>query len=284
MIIKCLEDAKNLIDEQYGNKLIYRGQTNTEWELTPKIFREKSTITNSAKYELACFRPYLNQQNIYFKSENSPLEHLINLQHYEGSARLLDFSNNLLVSLFFACYDPLNLNKNKNGKLFVLHRDFFDTYYSRPCNMYYIDSVKNEIKRLMDADRFYLVESSIKNPRMKQQDGLFLMFPLRILAGYEINKPVNFNDFMKEENIFSSSKGVDSKFWIAHMEIAANSKSRILKELDDEFGINSDSIYQNNLTNTQITNNFSDMLADINSFYEKLLLTRYCQKRGEVQN
>ena len=130
MIIKSIEDVKEFNLSSEIPFLIYRGQTNTDWPLVPKLFREIPNIQNSARFELACFRPYLNNRARFFINYNSPIEHLINLQHYDGSTRLLDFTNNFYTSIFFACYDPFLNNRDKNGKVFVLHRDFFSKYYS----------------------------------------------------------------------------------------------------------------------------------------------------------
>ena len=271
MIIKSLEEAKKVFSDLSGKTFIFRGQTNADWELSPKIFRDIKTITNSARYELACFRPYLHAQNKFFKQHNSPIEHLINLQHYGGSTRLLDFSKDFLVSLFFACDDPSGFNINKNGKVFLIDTESFYTYHSRPTSLHYITEIRAEIERLRDVDRFYLVEPEIKNPRMKRQEGLFLMFPYCILPGYPADVPINFMDFITETNKLPSRNGSKINIWVAHMEIQADCKKVILDELNAEYGINSDSIYENESTDQSVIHNYESMVKDINLFYEKLL-------------
>ncbi len=272
MIIKSIEDVKEFNLSSEIPFLIYRGQTNTDWPLVPKLFREIPNIQNSARFELACFRPYLNNRARFFINYNSPIEHLINLQHYDGSTRLLDFTNNFYTSIFFACYDPFLNNRDKNGKVFVLHRDFFSKYYSQSFNFYYVESIKKELYRLRDANQFYLVDPEFKNPRMKRQDGLFLMFPLRKLDGYKDNIPVNFDDFVHEENLMTLRKGDSRPFWYAHIEIDSNFKNKILQELDLEFGINAETIFEHKITTEEIKLNYKEMLEEINLFYKDVLL------------
>lgn len=268
MIITNLEEAKNLKEDTKEISLMYRGQVNCEWDLTPKLFREKNSITQSIKYEISCFRPYLNGKTIYHKYYNSPLEHLINLQHYVAPTRLLDFTNDFFVALFFACYDPSKSSINKNSKIFVLHKDFFETYHNSAFNFYYIDEVKKEMKRLLDTDCFYIIDPKLKNPRMKRQNGLFLLFPLRKLENYENDKPVKFDDFVREENLSARKQGENRPFWYAHMEVNANSKEKILNELNEEFQINAETVFESQLTNDKIRNNYSEIMEDINQFYE----------------
>ena len=272
MIIKSLDDVKDLNPSTEIPSLIFRGQTNSEWPLVPKLFREKPSIIKSAKYEIACYRPYINSRAKYYIHYNSPIEHLINLQHYNGSTRLLDFTTNFYTSIFFACYDPFSNNNEKNGKVFVLHRDFFPTYYSQAFNFYYIESVKKELYRLKDADSFYLVDPEVKNPRMKRQDGLFLLFPLAKLDGYEFDIPVKFEDFVEAENLFSLKRGDSRPFWYAHIEIDSNSKENILKQLDNEFGINPETIFEHAITTEEIKANYKSMLEEIELFYNDVLL------------
>lgn len=272
MIIKSLKEVLHFQDDSQKFSFIYRGQTNSDWKLTPKLFREKQSIINSARYELACYRPYLNNNAKYYKHYNSPIEHLINLQHYEGSTRLLDFSNNFFIALFFACYDPFLRNIHNNGKVFVIKKDFFETYFSQSFNFYYIESVKKEMNRLKDVDRFYIVDPQVKNPRMKRQDGLFLLFPLAKLASYQFDIPVTFEDFVHEANLLSKkSTDENSSIWYAHIEVDFNYKTLILKELDELFGINPESIYESEITSEEVNINYKNMITDIEEFYQKLL-------------
>jgi len=112
-IIENMEDVKNLacfieskfhIGKQIENgKLFYRGQADSSWDLLPSIER-------GVNEEIT---PYTNT-----KAENMFRQLACN-QHYKehcsSGTRLLDFTTDLNIGLFFACSDSLN----RDGALFI---------------------------------------------------------------------------------------------------------------------------------------------------------------------
>ena len=117
--INNLFDILNKINNN-GNTYFYRGMNNNSFTLLPKLFRHR---TNNNLNESQIIRDILRkipQNNLLlkFKYPADILDILIVLQHYSIPTRLLDWSLNPLVALYFACLE----NKDKtDGAYFILN-------------------------------------------------------------------------------------------------------------------------------------------------------------------
>lgn len=98
--------------------LVYRGQSDKSYSLTPSVFR-KGLLS---KEHILINDILLNSPDEFSGIENT-LERLIKMQHYSLPTRLLDVTLNPLVALYFAC----NENPDKDGEIIV----FYD-YIQRP--------------------------------------------------------------------------------------------------------------------------------------------------------
>ena len=108
-VIENLEDVTAIINKKSKKektsvfKSYYRGQSNAEWALTPKIARQNSTLEPS------------------ISSDEDIFTILAKKQHYGESTRLLDFSRDVKVALYFACSEKDNIEKY--AKIFVYKYD-----------------------------------------------------------------------------------------------------------------------------------------------------------------
>lgn len=97
---------------QYGGPLWYRGQSNAEWSLEPKLMRDghapsESHLLNRFKQSAAYLLPQRPQHEF---------DWLFIMQHHGVPTRLLDWSESPLVALYFAVEEG---NEN-DGSLWVL--------------------------------------------------------------------------------------------------------------------------------------------------------------------
>jgi hypothetical protein len=105
-------------------KFWFRGQPNFDYELLSPIFRQGNDFGNECYWESNMCREFSllsEAQPFYTKST---FEKLILMQHYGIPTRLLDWSENLLVGLYFALYEKdkggYSFNQNGDCSLFIL--------------------------------------------------------------------------------------------------------------------------------------------------------------------
>lgn len=100
--------AKHFTDDK--KEVWFRGQSDYEYELIPTIFREKYN-------EAAMYEEFIRRFPEHSNNHRNVFEWLTLMQHYGLPTRLLDWTTNLLVALFFCCDDKRN--QEKDGAIFV---------------------------------------------------------------------------------------------------------------------------------------------------------------------
>lgn len=85
--------------QEMGNKIFFRGQTNVNYSLEPSIFRDKKTFQSENDFINFATKQNPEEFDLYTKVH---VDILKKMQHYGYPTRLLDITDNLLMSLFFA--------------------------------------------------------------------------------------------------------------------------------------------------------------------------------------
>lgn len=193
-VIKSLQDFIKLVKDFYSKgcyqkHLFFRGHSSEKYELLPSVFR-KSYDEKDIYLDFMQYAPENNLNYDFIKDSDKVLS---DMQHYGIPTRLLDWTVNPLIALFFSCNEL-----NENGRVFVFNPWKYNSKissYSNPknheTNIYarsllvydWKDDVINEHVR-----EKYLVEcknslekpfsyvSQFTNKRKVSQRGCFLIY------------------------------------------------------------------------------------------------------------
>lgn len=178
LITEITQNEKQGINVKY-----WRGQADVAWQLSPSIVRKlqsngcsriesgkaldksiaywETILLNNAKKSLYNYDERGRQLN--------DIELLAKLQHYGAATRLLDFSKNVLIALWFCVSEPQY--KETTGLLLGIDTDImsgmenefdFDTNYSE------------YFKKIEESNHICLVDSPAIVPRIVSQNSVFL--------------------------------------------------------------------------------------------------------------
>ncbi len=169
---------------------LYRGHSNGSWNLKPSIFRD-SILNKRDIFDLEApfFHDFIGLSGNSLSTKDS-WEILFCMRHYGIPTRLLDWTENLFVALYFALFphnssdlrepciwilDPYSLNKKtKSIGEYIINPEYeLPQYFEMFCRNP-IDEVSEEIKKKI-PDLPIALYPFRKNDRIIAQSGLFTM-------------------------------------------------------------------------------------------------------------
>lgn len=262
--IKTIESVKQFLEilqeDKFGDKqIVFRGQSDSNWGLTPSLFRN-----NYYKKEDIMYKEIVTLIPNEFSDLKTTYEKLIKMQHYEYPTRLLDLTSNPLIALYFTCEKSQTEENNKcDGRIFLFEIKEDETLYYDSDKLTMLASLaklsEEKLKSLKNAkkgefDKFlhiiredkpyfidaiqredlctdYFVRGIQSNQRITNQSGSFIILGL--------NK-----EFGKKRIILNDD--VTKKGFIYHENIVhiISKKKDILKELE-KFNITKGTVYPN---------------------------------------
>ena len=182
-------------------KWVYRGHSNYEWRLQPKIERMKCRIDDILEKERRMIRRFRELLGIYgeddvyngdfdFCNDTALVPYLAVMQHYEIPTRLLDFSWSIYVAAYFASLQQLPGDQGKDRAIWVIRLNSLEGWTKGRKEMFQKTTGCSAArlpllfadKLLQDAEGETALKKRIlplviekNNPRMMAQRGLFFM-------------------------------------------------------------------------------------------------------------
>ena len=235
----------------------YRGQSDYEWGLTPRLYREqlleKESILISEFLRIA---PHEFKHMGYF-------DILVKMQHYGLPTRLLDTTLNPLVALFFACYGDAQKSKDGSVALFpnlpvfkpgsspislIMKYAFEYSGYSLDIQSFMQDVATSKelssphsmsynttdlVLHTLVKVPFYAVLPTLNNQRILNQDGSFFVFGMKVKKVEKSQNPGTYNKVYYNFDTIEYDNMVE-KLWPKSklLKIPYSKKDSILEELE----------------------------------------------------
>ena len=261
-------------NEFFLSPFIFRGQENPNWELKTSIER---TIDFYSDFEYEKTEGYETQEKwmLYeFKKKfplyanklpkhNDNFEWLAIMQHYGSPTRLLDFSNSIFVSLYFA-----TINTKKDSSIWCLNQFQIKNNLHTKFNLEYFPGVdlKDIIndKHIEFANKFIgetknyglvneksliPLEPNFLTERLSKQQGLFLMptqsqssFMENMIGAFNLENFVFHKIDIQELIEFSQQKSLKHDLSIIKLNIPEEVNYEAVKYLQD-MNINAETLF-----------------------------------------
>ena len=250
--------ASNAIfgEQTYKPHFVFRGHSNNEkYQLLPGVFREKKmasggTITQFSQLEFNILNDFISEACKYVKDipvDNVPAW-LEVAQHFGVPTRLLDFTENPLVALYFACVDC----PTDDASVWIINEPAYNQKFhnikwivpAKDSNIIIKQIVENQIINLgvqpksVDNNRNiqfpWIYKPNYYEERMNLQSSIFMIWGTRRSP---IDAFVDEKDIMSDENVDNQRNGI-----LAKIIIPSNKKSEVLEQLS-LCGVNEKTIY-----------------------------------------
>jgi len=121
------EALRRVSGETVRKRLWFRGHASSEWELSPSLVREINSQEHPSLDKLALVEQYalkrfkqLAPAVLGGRTVSDEGEWLLLMQHYRLPTRLLDWTENPLVALYFAISSSIGTDENDDGALWIL--------------------------------------------------------------------------------------------------------------------------------------------------------------------
>lgn len=240
--IKELENICNQYRVGYNPTnvgFLYRGMDDN-YPLLPGVLRKTFDENKNHKYalgsELGMLRHFIQEASPIINLNSKEYVRWLEIaQHYGMPTRLLDWTENPLVALFFACIDK----RQKDGTLWILHKPNYaiwkDTNNEQINKSTFEDNIFNLISRRDCSHKYpFLYTPYYFDTRMSAQSSWFMVWGTEELS---------FEDMLNDDCYISQTKKTDMPGNFAHkLYIKSCDKQRIMRELDT-CGINSKTLF-----------------------------------------
>ncbi|WP_165027011.1 FRG domain-containing protein [Dysgonomonas sp. ZJ279] len=229
---------KSVTVDGYKPRLLFRGQENKDWEVESGFYRVKKDelISKSDsqinRIMIDYHKQYLSEihkrETTHLPLKNmSKLSIIAEAQHLGGKTAIIDFTENPLVALYFACKQTTK--KGSIARIFVLDTE------TEWINYKMISGKDSEDK---GVEQFKLNQNSFskntQSPKELKDDTIYQWMP-----------PIENTRILKQDSVFIllSTGKLDKSFINKTFDIDKKRKQSILKELDVLYNISERTLF-----------------------------------------
>lgn len=184
-VLKIIKRNDRFSDRTYA----FRGMSDYTFNMLPSISRKN--ISSLAEVENAMVNEFLTLRPDEFSGITSDFNLLAKMQHFGLPTRLLDFSLNPLIALYFACSD----NPQKIGRVICTNYTYntkLSVVIENVCGMYKFDDMTGIMAEDIFQNNYHLWRYSVYSPfhfmkkppyfddRIKNQEAVFMIFPNKL--------------------------------------------------------------------------------------------------------
>ena len=130
---RILEKINEIVEKSAEGDYIYRGEAEYFEKISSSLYREYPHAEGE-RFDIERDQAAILDEAKEYTSESDPIKILTELQHFGGKTNLIDFTEDYLIALFFAC----NGSHEKPGRVILQKRE---------SENYEIEEAPNTIKR-----------------------------------------------------------------------------------------------------------------------------------------
>ncbi|MDA8041517.1 MAG: FRG domain-containing protein [Pirellulales bacterium] len=235
--MKAVKAFLTWAEKRKGQSLLYRGLAYAGWDVESSAYRriEKPGGSELFPGEIpGVFKNYISQLlekasmrdfRAHEGNELSDLKLLARLQHHGAATCLIDFTQNPLVALWFACQEHLKEDEEQNGKVIVM-----DTG---------ADATISDFGPSVQMQRTFN-KVGPKQLAYKEGEIVKLLYDENL---WEWEPTPRESRVIAQQSIFVFGSAVIGNHYYEEVHVPASAKEGILHVLDKKFGINEASLF-----------------------------------------
>jgi len=171
---QAAELVANLKFAQRSSNFLFRGLDRADYELKPSISRSRNNGATYDPTDEKILLKIIQTEGMMFtdRSDLSDLDLLALAQHFGAPTRLLDWTTNPLVALYFAIFTGKKIDEDIDGVVYI-YKSQNEEYVREKCNLNTTDNKKPLFPERIFSGKVRFIFPRFVDARIRNQNGLF---------------------------------------------------------------------------------------------------------------